>query len=319
MRKCTKCGEEKELALFAKTVKRGKQVLRAQCKKCVSARSLAAFKSNPERVESKRARERERQKRLRIEDPERLIKVELKRRETDGYKQWTTEYAKKQAYIYRFNRLNSSIGEVCTVEAVDCVICKCKAIVRTDNVVRKHGRRFCDNCNTKDVRVLGLKLERSIIKKRCIVCEKEYDGRAGGDKRCDRCAAEYINHIRLMNPSDHVKRAMRYGGKHERVSRLIVYRNSGYKCEYCGDSIIVGGEVHPKRASIDHVIALSKGGDHTYSNVVSCCMECNSSKGAKDVNEWIKATGKGRAWKGTTQGRPSASDYFAANIACPRL
>ena len=45
----------------------------------------------------------------------------------------------------------------------------------------------------------------------------------------------------------------------------------GNRCVYCWRKM--------KRLSQDHVIPLSKGGDHTASNIVSACRSCNSKKG----------------------------------------
>lgn len=44
----------------------------------------------------------------------------------------------------------------------------------------------------------------------------------------------------------------------------------GQRCVYCGEK--------PKRLTQDHLIPLSKGGDHTASNIVPACKPCNSRK-----------------------------------------
>lgn len=44
----------------------------------------------------------------------------------------------------------------------------------------------------------------------------------------------------------------------------------GQRCAYCGEK--------PKRLTQDHLIPLSKGGDHTAANVVPACKPCNSRK-----------------------------------------
>jgi 5-methylcytosine-specific restriction endonuclease McrA len=52
------------------------------------------------------------------------------------------------------------------------------------------------------------------------------------------------------------------------LSRRAVFLRDGGRCQYCG-----------KRAeSIDHVVPRSKGGLHTWENVVAACSRCNSSK-----------------------------------------
>lgn len=53
-----------------------------------------------------------------------------------------------------------------------------------------------------------------------------------------------------------------------------------YGCYWCGADLADGFH-------IDHVIPISKGGDHTVHNLVPACPECNLSKGAKlPIIEW---------------------------------
>jgi 5-methylcytosine-specific restriction endonuclease McrA len=50
------------------------------------------------------------------------------------------------------------------------------------------------------------------------------------------------------------------------------------RCAYCA-----------KRSALtmDHVIPVSKGGHHTLDNVVPACRPCNSSKSARDMEDWL--------------------------------
>ncbi len=71
-------------------------------------------------------------------------------------------------------------------------------------------------------------------------------------------------HIRLIssNPERHWKVPP--------VSRREVLRRDNHACQYCGSG---------KRLTLDHVIPRSKGGQHTWNNVVAACERCNSKKG----------------------------------------
>jgi 5-methylcytosine-specific restriction endonuclease McrA len=53
------------------------------------------------------------------------------------------------------------------------------------------------------------------------------------------------------------------------VTRRAVFGRDGHRCQYCGGPA----------ESIDHVLPRSRGGDHTWENVVACCRPCNISKG----------------------------------------
>ena len=52
----------------------------------------------------------------------------------------------------------------------------------------------------------------------------------------------------------------------------VKIREYNYRCAYCGRRCAL---------TMDHVISLSKGGDHLIKNVVPACTECNSRKGVK--------------------------------------
>jgi 5-methylcytosine-specific restriction endonuclease McrA len=53
------------------------------------------------------------------------------------------------------------------------------------------------------------------------------------------------------------------------LSRRAVFARDSGKCQYCGRSA----------ESIDHVVPRSKGGPHSWENVVACCRRCNTYKG----------------------------------------
>ena len=48
-------------------------------------------------------------------------------------------------------------------------------------------------------------------------------------------------------------------------------------CFYCGSS---------NQITIDHILPVSKGGEHRIGNLVPACKSCNSSKGNKFLVEW---------------------------------
>lgn len=50
-------------------------------------------------------------------------------------------------------------------------------------------------------------------------------------------------------------------------------------CQYSGKKI------HPSQASVDHVVAASKGGKKTWENLVYCDKKINNKKGSKSVGE----------------------------------
>jgi len=58
-----------------------------------------------------------------------------------------------------------------------------------------------------------------------------------------------------------------------KFSRRNIYARDHGKCQYC-DRALAQQEI-----TYDHVVPKSQGGQTTWENVVSCCVECNGKKG----------------------------------------
>lgn len=63
--------------------------------------------------------------------------------------------------------------------------------------------------------------------------------------------------------------------KDVKFSRANVYARDEYKCQYCSDKCATN------ELTYDHVIPRSKGGQTVWTNIVSCCYDCNSKKGGR--------------------------------------
>jgi 5-methylcytosine-specific restriction endonuclease McrA len=59
------------------------------------------------------------------------------------------------------------------------------------------------------------------------------------------------------------------------LNRRAVFARDGNACQYCG----VGAE------NLDHVLPRSRGGTHTWENVVAACRRCNLRKGDRTPAE----------------------------------
>lgn len=61
-----------------------------------------------------------------------------------------------------------------------------------------------------------------------------------------------------------------------RLSRRNVFLRDEYRCQYCGST---------HELTIDHVMPRSRGGESSWTNLVSCCRSCNLKKGRKTPAE----------------------------------
>jgi len=56
-----------------------------------------------------------------------------------------------------------------------------------------------------------------------------------------------------------------------------------YRCAYCGEPFDLCRE-----PTQDHIVPISKGGDHTKSNIVPACKSCNSRKNNRPVEQFLE-------------------------------
>lgn len=70
-------------------------------------------------------------------------------------------------------------------------------------------------------------------------------------------------------------RAFRRRVKSVKFSRINVYARDDFKCQYCSRPCSTS------ELTYDHVIPRSQNGKTTWTNIVSCCVPCNSKKSGR--------------------------------------
>lgn len=90
--------------------------------------------------------------------------------------------------------------------------------------------------------------------------------------------------VRIWHHNKHAKRrAAKYKTVSGRITRNewdAIKEKHGHRCIYCLKK--------PPRLTMDHFIPLSKGGEHTASNIVPACHLCNSRKTNIDPQEFAR-------------------------------
>jgi 5-methylcytosine-specific restriction endonuclease McrA len=95
---------------------------------------------------------------------------------------------------------------------------------------------------------------------------------------------------------------------HVPLTRRAVFARDGGRCVYCA----------APATSIDHVVPRSRGGEHVWENVVSCCRRCNHAKADRvlaDLGWRLRRTPRaptGPAWRvlGTGRMHPRWQPYL---------
>lgn len=79
------------------------------------------------------------------------------------------------------------------------------------------------------------------------------------------------------------KRARRRGngGKHSAADIALILQGQGGLCAFCRCNIT------PKNQTVDHIVPSFRNGSNGPDNLQILCRPCNSSKGIRDVAEWM--------------------------------
>ena len=87
-----------------------------------------------------------------------------------------------------------------------------------------------------------------------------------------------------VHPIIAIKGRSHSNGKHgldvPALSRRKLIRRDRNLCAYCGQKF------RDDDLTTDHVVPVSKGGRHSWTNVLAACRGCNSAKGNREPHQW---------------------------------
>ena len=154
---------------------------------------------------------------------------------------------------------------------------------RRVRAINKDGTRVCHGCS-KTKKLEDFQDNPKGLKGKLGTCRScmRVKGRAYRDKNKEKLAA-------AKREGSRRRRAFLRGCKNidKNVTQDSLRDRDGDLCGYCGVTMRFGVEGYADdKASIDHIIPLSKGGDHTFDNTLLCCLLCNTRKGNLSLSEW---------------------------------
>ena len=111
------------------------------------------------------------------------------------------------------------------------------------------------------------------------------------EKEALRYEKDKDKRLLLATEHSHLRKARKKKVKTERgISKLSLKKKFGTKCYYCAIEMDFstgsGRKFNRAMATIEHLIPLAKGGEHTFENTVLACRHCNISKNAKTEKEF---------------------------------
>lgn len=147
------------------------------------------------------------------------------------------------------------------------------------------NRRRCTNCQSRSRRRY----------ESCGYCRKPFVGSSSGQTYCSLNCAKAARILlppeekkaRLQQQwrrSNHVRRARIRNSKVELFKSEDIFERDGYQCQMCGKKTNpkLRDHNHDLYPTIDHIIPLSKGGEHSRLNTQCLCRKCNMAK--RDVS-----------------------------------
>lgn len=119
----------------------------------------------------------------------------------------------------------------------------------------------------------------------CPDCDRSWRGPKGGTVDVARCVdcqearAKEARRATKREKGNHRRRSRFYGCDYDRtITSTEVFERDGWKCQSCGFKVKRYKKYNPRQATLDHIIPMSRGGGHVWSNVQTMCQSCNSAK-----------------------------------------
>lgn len=99
-----------------------------------------------------------------------------------------------------------------------------------------------------------------------------------------------------------------------RELRQAILRREEGRCFYCQRRL------SPRIMTLDHVVPLAQGGDHSYRNVVACCTDCNAMKWQHKAEDFLRLLlHKGRLGQRLLERRCAALKALQKGLCRPNL
>lgn len=153
--------------------------------------------------------------------------------------------------------------------------------VQFDGRFRLYCSVLCaQKCNYANARKKVLSTRQTKYKK-CVRCKTNTFAVIGKRLYCDECqiVATRDRKLRDWRKSSKGRRAKMRGVTVCLVDPYDIFTRDGWKCQRCNIKCSIRVGLHePRRANMDHIIPLSKGGNHVPSNIQTLCRACNIAK-----------------------------------------
>ncbi len=101
-------------------------------------------------------------------------------------------------------------------------------------------------------------------------------GMAGGLQEATGLRSEFVTSSIVMIRGRH---RIPYGHAHVGLTKHRLFVRDRHVCAYCG------GHFPELELTVEHILPVSRGGRHEWTNVVTACRSCNTRKGSRRPEE----------------------------------
>ena len=257
---CCKCKEEKETSLFAKN-KNNRDGLEFKCKACRSLYHLERKERNKEKNKDF------------VPDPNKTKRCNVCKK------------VKTHPEFIIKRIMDSGLGSCC----LECDAIRWKKYI-SDN--KEHITQYKKNYFANNFDEIQVKYKaRYEDNKETIIAKTKAYVQAHKEETKIRQRDYHVNHLEEARMHRHTRKARVKGAKIEQVSATKVYERDSYICGICGEPIDKNlKHPDPMSCSLDHIIPLSKGGEHSMANTQPAHLVCNLSKGNRIINKETKVS-----------------------------
>jgi 5-methylcytosine-specific restriction endonuclease McrA len=165
--------------------------------------------------------------------------------------------------------------QIAAVPQLECIECSAPIVGRVRKVCGNECRKAIARRKGRE-RHARERAARVLEPRECEGCGQSFAPDHAARIYCtDLCGRRVTRRVRRG-----IERARLRSARVEPVKARRVFIRDGWRCQDCGCKTPerLRGTISPKAPELDHIVPLSKGGEHSYLNTQCLCRACNGMK-----------------------------------------
>jgi 5-methylcytosine-specific restriction endonuclease McrA len=177
-----------------------------------------------------------------------------------------------------FEAKRRAVGPACVIHFTHCIEC---GILFTSQTTRLFCSEDCRKRRASAKMFAFNANKKLLIERNCKECGRKFIAEYGEKRRTfcsDWCMRKHSRRVAKGK-----RRARTQGSECQSIDPIKIFERDKWICQLCKIRTLKGkrGTCHDRAPELDHIIPLSKGGDHTAGNVQCSCRACNGRKSAQ--------------------------------------